>query len=122
MVENSLGFCGLNCRQCPVFIATANNDDKLRQKTAKEWSELYTDYLDKRLEQKDINCKGCWSETGIFIGCSHCPIRKCSKENSFNSCAECNKYETCPILNGFFSDPNHQQAKRNLDRIRVEKE
>ena len=28
------GCCGLNCEECPVFIATVNDDDALRQKTA----------------------------------------------------------------------------------------
>ncbi len=36
-----LGYCGLNCEDCPVFVATANNDNGLRQKTAIEWSKLY---------------------------------------------------------------------------------
>lgn len=35
MKEQDLAFCGLNCNKCPVLIATANNDDMLRQKPQK---------------------------------------------------------------------------------------
>ncbi|NPE30966.1 DUF3795 domain-containing protein [Methanococcoides sp. SA1] len=118
MKKNNLGCCGLNCEECPVFIATANNDDKLRQKTAEEWSKLYAEYLEKDLTLKDMNCKGCWSESSVFIGCSNCPIRKCCKGKGFSTCASCDEYETCNMLKGFFSVPNHQNAESNLDKIR----
>ena len=61
MEKNDLGYCGLNCEDCPVFIATANDDDALRQKTAQEWSKLYAEYLGKDLKLEDVNCKGFWS-------------------------------------------------------------
>ena len=32
--------CGLDCENCAARIATVNNDDELREKTAKEWSVL----------------------------------------------------------------------------------
>jgi len=117
-----LGYCGLNCEDCPVFVATANNDNGLRQKTARDWSKLYaaqlSEYLGKNsLSPGDMNCRGCQSESGLFIGCMNCPIRKCSREKEFATCAGCNEYETCGMLNGFFSI--HQNAKDNLDRIRM---
>ena len=118
MIKNNLGCCGLNCKECSVFICTVNNDDKLRQKTAEEWSILYAEYLGRSLNLADMNCKGCWSEDTIFIGCSNCPIRKCCKEKGFNTCASCKEYNTCRMLNGFFSVPNHQYAKKNLEKIR----
>jgi len=32
-----LAYCGLNCAECPVFIATITNDTELKQRTADEW-------------------------------------------------------------------------------------
>ena len=32
--------CGLDCEKCEAFIATERNDDALRAKVAREWSEL----------------------------------------------------------------------------------
>ncbi|PWB56496.1 MAG: hypothetical protein C3F06_01010 [Candidatus Methanoperedenaceae archaeon] len=118
----TLAYCGLNCEDCPVFVATANNDNGLREKTASDWSKLYgaqlSDYLGKNsLSPEDMNCSGCQSQSGLFIGCMNCPIRTCAQEKKFISCASCNEYEICGILNGFFSI--HRNAKENLDRIRV---
>ena len=119
MEIQKLGYCGLNCEACPVFIAKANNDDELRQETALEWSDLYADVLGKDvLTKEDINCSGCRAEQSIFIGCRHCPIRGCSQEKKFSTCASCSEYQTCEMLNGFYTVPSHLQAKDNLDRIR----
>jgi len=114
-----LGYCGLDCEACPVFIATKNNDDELRQKTAKEWSGLYADYLGKDvLAKEDINCSGCLSKVDVFIGCTNCPIRNCCREKDIGTCALCPEYPACEMLKGFYTVPAHQQAKLNLDRIR----
>ena len=35
-----IAYCGLNCEACEARLATMNNDDALRRKVAREWSEL----------------------------------------------------------------------------------
>ena len=117
-MEKNMGYCGLNCDDCPVFIATVNDDDVLRQKTAQEWSELYAAYIGKDLKLEDVNCKGCWSDGTVFVGCSNCSIRKCCREKKFVTCASCSEYETCEMLKGFFSVSTNEPAKSNLDKIR----
>lgn len=119
MGNGNLGYCGLNCETCPIFVATVNDDDPLRQKTLEEWSKLYGAYIGKQLELDDINCTGCLSNDRVFVGCSNCSIRKCCQEKKFVTCASCNDYDTCEMLNGFFSVPAHQQAKNNLDKILI---
>jgi hypothetical protein len=120
METQGLGYCGLNCDTCPIFIASANNDDELRQKTVQELSSLYSDYLGKTvLTKKDMNCRGCLMEQSLFIGCKDCLIRECCRAKQFSTCASCADYSTCEILNGFYSVPFHQQAKDNLDKIRT---
>ena len=39
-MNDMIAYCGLNCEKCDAFIATQNNDNALREKTAKLWSEL----------------------------------------------------------------------------------
>lgn len=115
-----LGYCGLNCEACPVFIARVDNDDELREKTALEWSRLYADYLGKvALKKEDMNCGGCCAGESIFIGCMNCQIRACCRTKGFNTCASCGEYPTCEMLNGFYTVPSHKIAKANLDRIRI---
>jgi hypothetical protein len=63
MKEVELAYCGLDCEKCPAFIATANSDDALRQKTAVKWASLYAEILAQvgmieALKAGDINCKG----------------------------------------------------------------
>ena len=39
-MNDYIAYCGLDCEGCDARIATANNDDALREKVAKLWSEL----------------------------------------------------------------------------------
>ena len=34
------GYCGLDCEQCSAYVATKNDDQALREETAKLWAEL----------------------------------------------------------------------------------
>jgi hypothetical protein len=125
MSEATLAYCGIDCEKCPVRIATSKDDDVLRQKTAKEWSNLYAKILESfgihSLKPEDMNCCGCRSERGLFIGCASCSIRKCSQKKGFITCASCDEYESCDMLKGFYSFEIHQSAKENLDRIRMKR-
>jgi hypothetical protein len=117
MGEPGLAYCGVNCRECPVFTATVNDDNELRLKTAKEWGELYSEYIGKKeLSLEDMNCRGCQSGSDLFVGCGNCPIRRCCREKDLVTCADCDEYEACGMINGFFTSA--PQAKENLDRIR----
>ncbi|MFN2234859.1 MAG: DUF3795 domain-containing protein [Anaerolineales bacterium] len=116
-----LAYCGLNCAECPVFIATITNDTELKQRTADEWGKNYSEYIGKKeLTVEDMNCHGCQSVDGIrFVGCENCPIRKCSSGKNLTTCADCTEYTICAMLNGFFTTAS--QAKENLERIRAQK-
>ena len=118
MAQNTLGFCGLNCTGCPMFIAAASDDDDLRKKTAEEWSQFFSEHLGKEITAEEVNCTGCWSEESVFIGCSHCAIRKCCQERGCETCASCDEFETCDILNGFLSVPINKPAQDNLLKLR----
>lgn len=39
-MNDYIAYCGLNCETCEARLATVNNDDALRSKVAKLWSEL----------------------------------------------------------------------------------
>jgi len=119
MGKRRLAYCGLICETCPLFIATANNDNALRMKTFKEWKKQYAEYLDVyTLTVKDMNCNGCLSDDEPFIACTNCSMRKCCRGKKYTTCAECIEYQTCEMLNGFYSVPAHKPAQANLDKIR----
>jgi hypothetical protein len=122
MQEDELGYCGIDCAVCPVFIATANDDLELRQKTALEWNGIYKDAMQalgmQELKPRDMNCRGCRKEDR-FLGCMSCPIRKCNRDKDLTTCASCRNFEACDMLQGFYSNVLHRQAKDNLESIRL---
>jgi len=121
MREIDLGYCGLDCQRCPVFVATVRDDHALRRETAEEWSRRFGEYLAarlgrRRLEPEEMRCGGCRS-ANRFVGCSLCQIRTCAGERGLGSCARCGEYQACALLYGFHSV--HPGARTALDEIRT---
>ena len=56
-----IAYCGLNCEACEARLATVNNDDALRQRVAREWSELNGVEITAEM----INCVGCRIDGGV---------------------------------------------------------
>lgn len=54
-MKNMIAYCGLDCEKCDARIATINNDDVLRAKVARLWTELNQVEITKEM----INCTGC---------------------------------------------------------------
>jgi len=89
--------CGLVCTTCPTFIATLNDDDEARRKTAAYYAERFG--FD--LTPDEINCDGCLSEGGKLIGyCRSCGIRECCLEKGLEHCVACGE-QPCDKLNEF---------------------
>ena len=95
MEEKYIAICGLDCGVCPAFIATKNNDDKLREKTAKEWTERYKESNRNRppIKPEEINCCGCLSDGPVYFNCKRCEIRKCGFDKGIKNCQECKDYK-----------------------------
>ena len=64
-MKEMIGYCGLDCEKCDAYIATIHDDQALREKTAKLWSELNH----APILPEHINCEGLprqWSENGVL--------------------------------------------------------
>ena len=97
-MKKKIGFCGINCAECPAFIAHETNDRTLQEKTAVEWSERYN----AELKPKHINCVGCTEISGPQIGhCSECNIRLCGQKHKVDNCGSCSDYP-CSTINDFY--------------------
>ena len=111
-MEKIMSACGIICSGCPAFIATLNDDEELRIKTAEEWSKMYG----ATISPDDIYCVGCLEETGRHIGhCYECEIRKCTKDKGILNCAYCDEYGCEKITKFHEMVP---EAKNELDSIR----
>ncbi len=112
-MSKMIAFCGLNCSQCPSFLATRNNDDAARKKTA----AMYAEKFGFNIKPEDINCDGCLSNSGKRLSyCSTCDIRKCGLEKGVENCAFCTD-QPCEKLLAFHSfAPEAKAAFNTLKR------
>jgi hypothetical protein len=94
-MEKLIACCGLDCATCDARIATVNNDNELRAKTAEKWKAMYS-Y--QSLSPEMINCTGCREAGAKFGYCERCEIRTCAISKGFKTCADCDKMESCTIL------------------------
>lgn len=113
--EKMIAYCGLVCSDCPAYKATQADDDKLREETAKKWSEMF--HAD--IKPAYINCDGCPTDSKRLFGyCAQCEIRKCAREKGLESCAACAEYP-CAKLSDFLK--NAPEAQAFLDELRRKK-
>jgi hypothetical protein len=110
--EKMIAKCGLVCSDCPAYIATKNNDDTLRDETAKKWSAMFN----ADIKPSDINCDGCQSEgPRLFQHCNECEIRRCAREREVETCADCPDY-SCEKLDAFLAQV--PEARKVLEELR----
>ena len=105
-----IAYCGLNCEACEARIATINNDDDLRVKVAKEWSEMNKADITPEM----INCAGCRIDGVKFPFCdSMFTIRQCAMRNDYETCGACQDVKSCDKVSMIIV--NNEEARRNLN-------
>lgn len=108
-MKELIGCCGLDCEKCDARKATLDNNNELREKVAKFWSDLNG----IEIKPEMINCKGCRTHGVKTVFCeSLCEIRKCACQNQYETCAACSNLQTCEKLNMITS--HNQDALNRL--------
>ena len=109
---SQIAYCGLNCAECPAFLATLSGYEYSKKKIAQEWSKIYnTD-----ISPDDINCLGCKSREGVYFSyCYECSIRLCAEERSIDTCIDCAEFPCIDLKEMFDLIP---VAKHNLENLR----
>ncbi len=109
-IKDLIACCGLDCEKCDARIATVKNDNELREKTARKWSEMNNT---AEITAQTINCMGCRTDGPKFAYCNYyCEIRKCVNEKGFNTCGDCKALDSCQIVGAVFK--NAPEARKNL--------
>ena len=105
-----IAYCGLDCETCEARQATVNNDDELRVRAAKHWSQLN----DVVITPKMINCTG-YRITGVKTPyCdSLCPIRQCAMKKQVETCGSCPEMKSCEKVGAIIS--NNPEALGRLE-------
>ena len=108
-MKNRIAYCGLNCEKCDAYLATINDDQVLRERTAAKWSEL--NHI--TILPEHINCEGCRADGVKTVYCnSLCAIRQCALKRGVTTCGDCQELETCKTVGMVIS--NSPDALSNL--------
>lgn len=105
-------YCGLECSECPAYLATQKDDMEELARVAAEWSSQFG----MQIPTESILCDGCTSAGRLSGYCGMCAVRGCADLKDIPTCAHCADYvcaklENCP---GFST-----LGKVNLERIKA---
>lgn len=104
-----IAYCGLNCETCEARLATVNDDNELRLKVSKEWSELNGVEITPEM----INCVGCRVSGVKSPYCdSLCPIRQCAMGRKLETCGGCSEVKSCEKVGAIIG--NNAEARDRL--------
>jgi len=108
-MNKMIAYCGLNCEKCDAYIATLRDDNTLREKVAKLWTELNGVEITPEM----INCQGCRADGIKTPFCDKlCEIRQCALEKLYDTCGNCNDLLSCSKVSMIIG--NNQEAKERL--------
>ncbi len=108
-MKNEIACCGLDCETCDAYLATIHDDQPLRERTARLWSELNR----APILPEHINCEGCRGDGAKTVFCeSLCAIRRCAQEKGVDTCGGCPALESCQTVGAVFS--SNPDALKNL--------
>jgi hypothetical protein len=113
-VDKMIVFCGLDCVQCPAYIATQSGDPAALEKTAAMWREQFNS---PDITAASIVCDGCAAQGRLSGYGATCQIRACALERGLETCAPCVDYDGCDKLGAFHV--HAPEAKATLDGIQA---
>lgn len=94
-MKESLCYCGHDCARCLTYLATIHDDESLRERAQKFYSETFG--LEIPLDR--VVCHGGRSEHPFYL-CAECPFAKCCNNRGIASCTDCPKY-SCDLLKDY---------------------
>lgn len=105
-----LSYCGLLCDDCPLYMATKNNDQQAKEKLAREYSTADTLFI-----AEDMTCEGCfWEKNDSSKMCGDCEIRRCAQGKTVENCGHCSAYP-CEIVERRL--PGETDCRKRLDSM-----
>ncbi|HMA68734.1 MAG TPA: DUF3795 domain-containing protein [Candidatus Mcinerneyibacterium sp.] len=91
-MDKLISYCGFNCKRCPIYKATKeNNKKKLKKLKINLQKEV-----NEKLSIEEIKCNGCKSDK-VYRFCSRCKIRTCAIKKGVECCAYCD-YKNCSLI------------------------
>lgn len=118
-----MAYCGLDCSQCFGYTKTISEAAKgLRrtmhaEKIKRVWPSIpflgdYDSFKKSLDALAGLRCKGCRNGGGP----PWCKIRTCCRKRGYESCAQCDEFESCEELT--FLEPGHKDEHlKNLRKM-----
>ena len=104
-----IAYCGLDCEHCDARIATVTQDEAMKKRVARLWSELNGAQITPDMSL----CEGCRMDGRKTPYCaSICPVRSCAMEREMETCGSCEDMEHCPKLQALLE--HNEAARQNL--------
>ncbi len=106
-MKKLIAYCGLDCEKCDARKATLNDDNELRNKVAKLWTEMNG----VEITAETINCEGCRMDGVKTPYCdSLCPIRQCALQKRHETCGDCAELDNCKTVGMIISNNDNARA------------
>ncbi|MFC1921635.1 DUF3795 domain-containing protein [Chloroflexota bacterium] len=103
-----ISYCGLLCNDCPIYIATAENNEQVKERIASEFSGERMQFT-----KDDMNCYGCFHEdTKNSKMCGWCEIRICAEGKGVKNCAYCAEYP-CSYIDTYVEVGSDNRTRLN---------
>ena len=112
-MRDMIAYCGLDCEKCSAYVATVNNDQALREKTAELWARLNN----APILPEHINCRGCRVDGIKTVFCENlCGIRQCAMKNGVDSRALRRSLRAARTVSAILA--NNPEAMENLKSVK----
>jgi hypothetical protein len=118
-MNEMIGYCGLNCHGCAIYLATREQDPKEKRGMRAEIAQQIKKLYEQECKPEDVtDCDGCKAKSErLLSGSKNCHMRKCASHKGIENCAHCDEYP-CEELEKLFT--TDQDAEKRLNLIRSE--
>lgn len=90
-----LCYCGHDCSRCLTYLATKNDDERLKAQARK----FYLEEFGLDIPPEKFICDGGRSER-VFELCKQCPFVICCHQHHVERCADCPEYP-CNLISAY---------------------
>ena len=96
-MDKLIAYCGINCKSCPLYIATKNDDIVVKQELSLKWGKLYN----RSFDIENMSCHGCKSGKKFFLS-EQCDITTCNTVKGIETCKQCTNHP-CDRIEKFYA-------------------
>ncbi len=103
-----MGYCGLDCAECPAYTATVANDAGKIAEVAAEWSQMFS----ADIKSEHVWCEGCKGDGRKSAYCeSMCEVKKCATGKTLSDCGHCDDMEGCATIGEIFKNASCAETR-----------